>query len=164
MKTINYLIITIACTLFFACGPGEGEDASSDANGPEMVPEATEPFPRATLQQIAESGTYIDYIFHDFPISFSQTERNAIRQVVGFIDPEPTHMPVGCEPTAMIAFLVDGDILAEGDVYFMDDCSYFVFYDDERNPTYSHPLRSHGKDYYKSVLEQYFDAVQQQPQ
>jgi len=159
---LGTLLISV-CMLLLACGQGTNGENGESPNAEEGG-EITEALPQETLRLIAETGDYIDYIFHDYPISFSQGEPSAVRQVAAFIDPEPTSLPEGCEPTALVAFISQGEILAEGDLYFMDGCSHFVFFDENRNPTYAHPLRQQGKQYYESVLEQYFDAVQQQQQ
>ncbi|GEM_PF-200263 len=156
-------LLICACMLFIACGQGTNGE-NGETPDVEVGGEVTEALPQETLSLIAETGDYIDYIFHDYPISFSQSEPSAVRQVAGFIDPEPTSMPEGCQPTAIVAFISQGEVLAEADLYFMDGCSHFVFFDDNRNPTYAHPLRQQGKQYYESVLNQYFDAVQQQQQ
>ena len=157
------ILLVCVCMLFAACGQNSNGDHDESTDAQE-VGEITDALPQETLQLIAETGDYVDYIFNDYPISFSQSEPSAVRQVAGFIDPEPTSMPEGCEPTAIVAFISQGEVLAEANLYFTDDCSHFVFFDENRNPTYSHPLRQQGKQYYESVLEQYFDALQQQQQ
>jgi len=154
------LVLTIGCGADSSSEESIGKVDSSQLRMAES--ERTPALPQDYFSKLKTRADYVDYIFYDYPISFSQTEVPGIRQVVDFIDRESTTMPENCTPSAMVAFLSEGEILAEGDIYFLDGCSYFVFFDENRTPTYSHRLSQSGANYFNNVLKQYFETVQQQ--
>lgn len=156
----GFFILTIGCGSEKSSEQTDGEIDSSQLNMPET--ERTPALPQDYFSLLKTRADYVDYIFYDYPISFSQTEVQGIRQVVDFIDRESTTMPKNCPPSAMVAFLGEGEILAEGDMYFLEGCAYFVFYNEDRTPTYSHRLSQAGANYFNNVLNQYFETVRQQ--
>lgn len=159
MKSITSIGISLFALIFMACGGGQSADQNE-----QKVAEVTQSLPAPIFDKLQNECDYVDYIFYDLPISFSQSDVGGIRQMLQFIENETTDIPPSCKPTARLAFLAAGDIIIEADLYFMEDCALFVFLEND-SPKYIHKLSAAGKTYYHNILDNYFEAIeQQQPQ
>ena len=155
----SYLLLFLLATTFSLISCGSGEQSADLQTEAEVKPApgmTTEHF-----NQLLNNVTNIEYIFIDYPISFSQSETNAVRQAVMFIDRETAVPDPACDATAMVIFMGGGEILAEGNIYFTGECAYFVF-EKNREPAYFHRLTATGHQFYNSVLTNYFNQLQQQ--
>jgi len=160
MSNLLFSILLLAIAILtFSCG-------SSDQNKQAESTVVAESAPGMTNEQfthLLNNTTNIEYIFIDYPISFSQSETNAVRQAVMFIEMKTARPDANCNPTAMVIFMGGGEILAEGNIYFLEDCAYFVF-EKDREPTYFHRLSQTGYQFYNQVLTNYFNQLQQRQQ
>ncbi len=157
--TVLTLLLAFAISIY-SCGSSDQENQTEQAES-AVVPESAPGMTNEQFNYLLNNVTNIEYIFHDYPISFSQSETNAVRQAVMFIDNETAKPDANCSPTAMIIFMGGGEILAEGNVYFLEDCAFFVF-EKDREPAYYHRLSQTGYQFYNQVLVNYFNQLQQQ--
>lgn len=159
MKNLHFLSLIILALLVTACG---SETASSDTRTENTETQNELPaLPQETVQALSTQCDNIQYIFRDYPISFTQNEIPSIRQTLKFIQEETASLPDHCQPTAEMIFLGNGEILADALIYFLEDCSYIVFKENGQ-PTYSHKLSEAGKNFYEKILNNYYKSAQQQ--
>lgn len=159
-KLFSLVLLISFSILIYSCGGSEKSEQQ------ETIEESTPTAPGMSnddFNHLLNNVTNIEYLFIDYPISFSQNEPNAVRQAVMFIERETAFPEPECEPTAMIIFLGDGEILAEGNVYFLENCAYVVL-EKDNEPVYYHKLSNQGYQFYNQVLVNYFNQLQQQQQ
>ncbi|TVQ47983.1 MAG: hypothetical protein EA362_05910 [Saprospirales bacterium] len=159
-KSLSLGLLLSLSFFIYSCGGSEKSEQ------PETVEENIHVAPGMSndeFNHLLNNVTNIEYLFIDYPISFSQSELNAVRQAVMFIEHETAFPDANCDPTAMVIFMGEGEILAEANVYFLEDCAYFVF-EKDREPAYYHRLSQTGYQFYNQVLVNYFNQLQQQRQ
>ena len=114
------------------------------------------PLPLKIAQMIWDSCTAIDYTFNELPISLSVDNQTTIRQNVMHIaaDSPPT-LDGNCKPMARIFFAQKNKILLDADVYFKQECTYYLYFrHGESTPIYANKMTQTGLDFFKNVLSQ----------
>ncbi|NNK89786.1 MAG: hypothetical protein HKO89_04195, partial [Saprospiraceae bacterium] len=87
--------------------------------------------PQELVMDVWNNADLLDYIFHDLPFSMSQDQQASIRSNVSYIAREAqTVIPSGCKPMARQFFAKQGNIFLEADIYFDENCRFYVFYVD----------------------------------
>ncbi len=114
--------------------------------------------PNSYLQQMWENGQMIDYLFHDLPFSMNQNEPASIKTNLTYIDEAPVmRIPDGCKPMARQFYQVGGDIIFEADVYFNEQCTFYVFFVDGK-PKYANQMSESGRQFFTSMIRQAMKA------
>ena len=160
MKQSTTLFL-LAMSFFLFCSCNSGEESTQSMEQDEVRVDELPRLPVEMVETLSTRCDNIQYIFIEYPVSFSQSDVGSVRQTLNFIQEETALVPASCRPTADMIFLGEGEILADAKLYFMDDCSYIVF-EENGTPTYSHKLSEEGKSFYMGVLENYYDQLQQQ--
>jgi hypothetical protein len=95
---------------------------------------------------------YIDYIFHNLPISVSQDEKESINSNIVFIKNEAvTSIPLTCKPIGRKFFNIKGETYLSADIYFGDGCAVYVFLDGEK-PVYANKMTEQGIIFYNNII------------
>ncbi len=160
MKKSTTLFL-VALSFFLFCSCNSGEDSTQSVEQDVVQADEMPRLPAEMVHTLSTRCDNIQYIFIDYPVSFSQSDVGSVRQTLTFIEEETALVPGSCRPTADMIFLGEGEILADAKLYFMDDCSYIVF-EESGTPTYSHKLSEEGKAFYMGVLQNYYNQLQQQ--
>ena len=114
--------------------------------------------PNQYLQVMWEKGQMIDYLFHELPFSMNQNEPSSIKTNLTYIDEAPVlEIPAGCKPMARQFYQVDGEIIFEADVYFLDNCKFYVFFVDNK-PMYANQMSAAGQQFFTSMIRQAMQA------
>ena len=124
-----------------------------DANGNEYQSITTD-----IMQNLYNNCQLIDYIFYDLPFSMNQSESNGIKSTISHVTTlaQPT-IPADCKPIARQLFQIDGEFVLEAEVYFSDNCQFFVFLEDNK-PKYANKMSETGIQFYTNIIKQAMQA------
>ena len=124
-----------------------------DANGNEYQSITAD-----IMQNLYNNCQLIDYIFNDLPFSMNQSESNGIKSTISHVTTiaQPT-IPAGCKPIARQLFQINGEIVLEADVYFSDNCKFFVFFEG-RTPKFANKMSESGIEFYGNIIKQAMQA------
>ncbi len=88
----------------------------------------------------------------------SQDEPRAIQSTVSYISETPSAPREECKPAASLAFMSNGVVLANANVYCTDGCAYLEFLE-ENKPAYYNGLSKTGIQFFNGILK-YLPAPQ----
>lgn len=109
--------------------------------------------PEELMKNLYENCEYMDYIFNDLNFSISQDNRNSIRASIGFVSTErQTIIPSGCKAIGRKFFHVNGEIIAEADVYYSDNCTFYIFFENSK-PVYANKMTQAGLNFYGNIIK-----------
>jgi len=159
------LLYAGALFLLFSCGgdiaskqaaPVPSKTATATIQGQPLLPR----IPNDLRLKMWNEGEIIDYIFHDLPFSMNQNEQASIRTNITYIGDKPvTVLPKGCKPMARQFYQANGVIVYEADVYFDDNCQFYVFYVDGQ-AKYANQMDETGKQFFTNMITQAMQARQ----
>ncbi|MBK9254742.1 MAG: hypothetical protein IPM42_04580 [Saprospiraceae bacterium] len=154
----NILISLFALVIFgISCDSRTPtQDKTNNIPPKTSVAQNNEPIPGVTaevMQRLLDDCTFIDYIFHNLPISLSQDERPSIQQNVLYIEfnRPVVRIPEGCRPIARKFFQINGEIVYDVDVYFTKGCAFYVFVKDNK-PVYANYISKDGVAFYNNMI------------
>ena len=84
------------------------------------------------IQRIQNEGTQLDIVFPGKPMSVSQSNKQSILQSVSFFSKAPAPDPIPCNSMGRIFYAADGENLYDIEVYFEQNCTYFVFLENDK--------------------------------
>ncbi len=150
-----FISIAFFSILFFSCKNSNPPTPASPAKAVELGPEVPG-IPTDVMVQLLNQCTYIDYIFKDLPFSVSQNEDPSIDQNIRFIDSSKPvgHLPQNCTPIARKFFQINGEIVYDVDVYFSNNCTFYVFVDKQNKPIYANYMTPAGIEFYNNIIKQ----------
>lgn len=95
---------------------------------------------------------YIDYIFHNLPISVSQDEKESINSNIVFIKNEAvTSIPANCKSIGRKFFNIKGETYLSADIYFGEGCAVYIFLDGEK-PVFANKMTEQGIIFYNNII------------
>lgn len=118
-------------------------------------PQAVYPvLPSELGQKLFVETDYLDFIFHNFPFSMSQSEKPSIQANISYIGSEPVYdIPATCKPIARQFYQIQGEIVIEADVYYGEGCYFYVFYQDGQ-AKYANMMSQNGIGFFGNILDQ----------
>lgn len=165
MKYTFYSILTFSLLFLFGCGDKSATTKKADnvssasktqtvksnySGGTPIYPS----IPHELGMKIWNEGEMIDYLFHNLPFSMSQDEPKSIQTNMTYIAPELVYeIPSQCKPIARQFYQVGGDIILEADVYYSEDCYFYVFLVDGK-PQYANQMTDSGKFFFDNIIKQ----------
>lgn len=153
MKQFLY-IIHIWCALAALAACSNSNSKSDTATGLESFPEAV------YVRLLAECDN-VDIIFYDSPVSMNQTDNAGIQSTLTFIARQSATLNSDCKPLGRITYLINGEIIAEGDFYCSEGCTYMIFMEDNK-PKYANALSTNGIQFFRNILLQIQKQVESQ--
>ncbi len=144
-------IIFIACTLVLSAG------CSNPKGKADKSTELTS-FPEAVYLRLLAECDYVDILFFESPVSMSQNDNAGIQSTLTFITRQIAKHNPECKPLGRIIYMIKGDIIAEGDFYCTDGCTYILFMEDDK-PKYANELSSNGVQFFQKILLQIQEQV-----
>ena len=142
----TFYIVGIWCTIIALAACGNTKSKSDSATALASIPEAV------YLRLLAECD-YVDIIFFDNPVSMSQNDDAGIQNTLSFVSKQvATHIPE-CQPLGRISYMIQGEIIAEGDFYCSEGCTYILFMEDNK-PKYANVLSPSGIQFFRNILLQ----------
>ena len=158
---IKYFFCIILFASFFSCGSSGENTKKQEANpAKEQVSQGFRSIPQEIIMDIWNNADLLDYIFLDFPFSMSQDQQASIRTNVSYIGREAQSViPEGCKPMARQFFGKQGNIFLEADIYFNDNCRFYVFFIDGK-ATYANKMSQEGVQFFNTMISQALKASQ----
>ena len=156
----------ILMTFFSSCKSDKAVTASKAVtNAVATVPmKAKLPIlPKDLVMRVWNEVDLLDYIFHNLPFSMNQNEQASIRTNLTYFSEEPVDRPVGCKPISRQFYQVSGDIFMEADVYFDDNCKFYVFIIDGKEK-YANKMSPEGITFFTNMISQALKASKGGPQ
>ncbi len=163
MKQV-FLLLSFAIFMF-SCG---GETKKAENTTPVVAQSATqyvaENLPSIDvkiLERLFKEATAVDYIFHNHPFSMSQDEDASIKTSITYFSGErPQGIPVNCKPVARQSYQINGEFVAEFDVYFDQNCTFFAHMVNEK-PVAANKMTEAGLAFFNQVISQAIGQSQQ---
>lgn len=151
MKNIFYiLIISLAGSLFSSCGGGSTSDEKKTA---EVNVSALPSITFEEMKVLYEEADFVDIIFYNVEFSMSVNNKTNIQKMVSFVSTSVATTNPNCQPTGRIFFQKNGELLAETDMYYNDQCRYFVFQKNGK-PIYANEITPQGQAYFARIFSQ----------
>ena len=168
---IRFLTSVVLIGFLFSCNNNQSANQQNDGQAaaqPTPAPAADLPpplpsVPLELLQKIFKEGTQVDYIYHYYPFTASLNEKPAIQNAVRHVSETPASIKPGCNPAGIITYQIDGDIVLRADFYFDTNCTFFVFYDKEKNK-YANYMTQEGVTFFNTQIQQALQLKNQMQQ
>lgn len=153
---------TLALLSWVACGPGAPPSEAPPPAAPPVAgapvasapPAGPPPLPAAELQRLADSATYIDYVFFEQAFSMSMDEPPAISYALAGISPAAAAPRQACAAIGRIFYKIGGRTVHEADLHFAPGCTYLLFYGPDDRPAYANELSETGKAFFNNQFRQ----------
>ena len=164
MKYYNPLLILLAIMFLSACN--SSPSATNTQKPPSQISQQSngvklESVPVELMQKLFNECDYTDYIFFDLPFAMSQSEKGSIVANLNYISQTPVGVvPSQCKPIGRQMYHINGEIVAEANVYYNDVCKFYVFVDGDK-PLYGNLMTQEGDNFFKSMLQQALQAREQ---
>jgi len=90
----------------------------------------------------------------------NQSEQASIRTNLTYIGQQvQPNIPAGCKPMARQDYQINGEFVAEADIYFDDQCQFYVFNIDGKK--YANVMSQEGKTFFTTMISKAMNARQQ---
>lgn len=154
----NLFILAILACILWACGQGgTSNEAPATQSAPTVTPgEAnTLPgYPQEKVKLLFDSADYVDVIFYYEDFSINQKKQSDIRGMLNYISTNvPQTINNSCQPIGRIFFQVQGRNEAEADIFFKNECLYFLFYQDGKY-AYANNFTQSGVNFFTNIFAQ----------
>jgi hypothetical protein len=164
-KTIYILISGMLWMTSCANKPASADDQSA-ASG-DSIPAAANIIDPAMghlsaedVTQLLSKADKVDMIFYNHPISVTQEDEPSVRNTVMYILPTPPSVTVKCPPLGRLAWMSEGVIIREADVFQGNGCNYLLFMENNQ-PVAANALANEGVQFFTSIISQVNQKQQQ---
>ncbi len=153
------LLMLLTLFLFSSCGGKKEEKKGMDkdkmwATKSNEVKVST--LPSITFEEmkaIYEDCDFIDIIFYNVEFSMSVNNKSNIQKMVGFVSTNAAQVNPACKAMGRIFFQKNGALMIEADMYYDDQCQYFVFQKNGKN-AYANDITPEGQAYFARIFSQ----------
>lgn len=151
MRIFLFLIIV----LFFGnCGNTDKTTKDVATQVTTVVDNLLPGIPSEVLINLYENCNYIDFIFSSLPFSISQEDKSSIQQTLKHINQNPpAKIDRSCTYFAQQIFQIDGEIVMDAKIFFLPQCTYYIFYENGEEK-YSASFTAEGIQFYNSIIAQ----------
>lgn len=156
--TILLLVLTTIMLATTSCQnatPPPPQSPVSPVPAAPVVPQGLPVLPPAVHQHLMTNTTSLDYLPLFFGQSLSINAPNEAPKHVMMILQQP-QLNQNCEQNAFAKFSFydkDKNVLREGDIYFVANCTYYVFYDEKGQPQYASKMADSGILFFNNVIK-----------
>jgi len=153
------LLMLLTLFLFSSCGEETQEKKGMDkeklwATKSNEVKVST--LPSITFEEmkaIYEGCDFIDIIFYNVEFSMSVNNKTNIQKMVGFVSTNVAQVNPACKAMGRLFFQKNGELMVEADMYYDDQCQYFVFQKNGKN-AYANNITPEGQAYFAKIFSQ----------
>jgi hypothetical protein len=140
--------------LFFSCQNNSKKSNAEGQNQPAAQASSTPPPMTGTeLLPLWENVDLIDYMFYELPISMSYDNKGGIQTSLSHIAADQAKINPVCKPMGRIFYGVEGEHVMEADLFFNDQCKYFIFYKNGKR-VHSNGITPEGVNFLTKVIGQ----------
>jgi hypothetical protein len=171
MKPTLFLLL---CALL--CMAACGKKTATGDQQPDSAPDTTAALRNFIDPSLAHLSTddvnalvakadKVDMIFYNHPISVTQEDAPSVRNTVLFIMPTPPSVSAKCPALGRLAWMSEGVIVREADVFLGNGCNYLVFMEGNKAIA-ANALANEGVQFFTNIISQVNQKQQQlqQPQ
>ena len=158
MKLYFPILIAIAF-LLFSCGqsPGANSETNSSPNITSVNSnQASEKLPSIgidLMQKLFDKCNYVDYLFYESDFSMSMNNQQSIQQTLTHIAEQVPTLNPKCKSIGRVFYEIDGNTEIEAEIYFSNDCQYFVFIKDQKR-VYANNITADGVAHFNNIFSQ----------
>lgn len=105
----------------------------------------------AILTKLWDTASNVDIIFYNLDFSLSQNKLQDIRGMINTIGPTVPDINPACPAIGRIFFVVDGKNELEADLFFQDECHYYVFYENGKKKA-ANMMTNAGINFFTNVF------------
>lgn len=162
MKNKFLYIVLISCIGLFAASCGGETEEDKRAKSREALWDTktadvkVSSLPSITFEEmkvIYEGADFIDIIFYNVDFSMSINNKTNIQKMVGFVSTNVAQINPNCKAMGRIFFQKNGEMIAETDMYYDDQCRYFVFQKNGK-AAYANEITPAGQAYFAKIFSQ----------
>ncbi len=163
MKTASFFALVLSL-LLTSCGGGAAEQntpppappATTSTADTTAVEAPTSPYPSIAAEKMKylfDNCDYIDFVFYSTNFSMSQDQKPAIQTTLAGVSTTPARVVASCKPIGRIFFQVDGQGVAEADIFFGGPCLYYLFLEDGKYVA-GNQLTQGAMEFYQKIFAQ----------
>jgi len=153
------LLLLLTLFLFSSCG-GETEEKKGMDKDKLWATKSNEvkvsTLPSVTFEEmnaLYEGCDFIDIIFYNVEFSMSVNNKSNIQKMVGFVSTDVAQVNPVCKAMGRLFFQKNGELMMEADMYYDDQCQYFVFQKNGKN-AYANYITTEGQAYFAKIFSQ----------
>jgi len=152
------LLIILTIFLFSSCGEteekkGMAKDKLWSTKANEVKVSTLPSITFEEMKEIYEGCDFIDIIFYNVEFSMSVNNKTNIQKMVGFVSTNVAKVNPDCKAMGRLFFQKNGELLVEADMYYDDQCQYFVFQKNGKN-AYANYITTEGQAYFAKIFSQ----------
>lgn len=158
------IFISILAVFLWACGSETDTEKTPETSTPANTESTTaDPnttantlpgYPQEKVKVLFDSCDYVDVIFYYESFSINQSTPKDIRGMLNYVSTSvPQTLNAGCQAVGRIFFQIQGRNAAEADIFFQQDCLYFLFYENGKY-TYANNLTQSGVNFFSNIFAQ----------
>lgn len=156
-KYFKILMLGLFIGCILSCQGGQKDQIKATAQAPITL----QPLPQEIKERLFASCDYIDYTFYNFDFSMSQAEPTAVKSNLAILSDEvQPNIPAGCKPIGRKYYHINGEIVAEAELYFSQNCLFYI-YKKDNTTLYGNKLSAQAVNFYNNVIQQASKAGQQ---
>lgn len=154
-------LFVLACAILLCIGCAENKKQPTTATPPAAPPTPTQlvamnypSLPMDIVNLIGTQGDHIDVLFYNMPISMSRDGNADVQVMLSQISSQAPVSVAPCQAIGRIFFQGKGETFIEADLFFGENCNYYLFYKDNK-PAYANLLLPDGIKLYDNLTRQY---------
>lgn len=166
MKKTIYLVISglvwmTSCTNKPASADDQpGSSGDSTAVTANIIDPAMAHLSADDVTALLGKADKVDMIFYNHPISVTQEDAPSVRNTVMYIMPSPPSVTAKCPPLGRLAWMAEGVIIREADVFLGNGCNYLLFIENNQAVA-ANALANEGVQFFTTVISQVNQKQQQ---
>lgn len=158
----NFILLMTLASFIWACGSGATEEKAPETTTPPATEQTAQTnsapalpaYPTEKVKVLFDSCDYVDVIFYYEEFSINQKNQKDIRGMLNYISSNPpASLNESCQPIGRIFFQIEGRNAAEADIFFQQECLYFLFYEDNKY-AYSNNFTQSGVNFFSNIFAQ----------
>ena len=130
------------------------KNPSTPTTAPSPPPVGEQLYPSVSgevIKHLWDNSTGVDYIMYNMNFSMNRTEQNDIRNSLIHIGDQAALIHKGCKPLGRVMFKDNDGIKLEADLYFSQQCKYFIFMENNK-PVQANFMSDEGIKFFNNVF------------
>lgn len=161
MKHTPLLILISACLIIVSAScKSEVKTETTETVAATPAPPTYPALGNEAIGTLYSQADKVDIIFYDLPISVNQDNPASVKNTVLYVSPAAPNITANCKPLGRLAWMQQGTIIREADIYCEAGCEYLLFMQDNK-PFAANAMGPAGVAFFKNVISQVEKQKQQ---
>lgn len=159
---LSLLSFILSGFFLIGCGAKKTEEATATAppaQAESILPDSLGFLDKADIAALNASADHVDIIFYNHPISVSQDDTASVRNTVHYIMHYAPTVTYKCAPLGRLAWMANGVIVKEADIYVGTGCNYLLFIANNK-PYAANAMAMEGVQFFNNILAQVKEKMQ----